>query len=93
MEKEKNEFVIDSDVKAEWALRKIKEAEEERDRQKNVANEMIEFYLNAREKAEEECENTKGYFYQKLYEYAESITMQETKARNLQYKLPSGKLR
>lgn len=89
-------FKIDNDLKAEWAVRKIHNAREERDRLVETARFEIDRYQaiisNAERRCEQETSNLKfmlqEYFlYQKAYGLTKATKTQET------YKLPSAKLK
>lgn len=77
-------FVIDSDTKAMWAIRKINEAKEERER-------LVSFYKAQIEKAEqEECARV-DRLMALLEDYAETLPMKDTKTQR-SYGLPGAKL-
>lgn len=78
-------FVIDDDGKAEWALRKVLEARQERDK-------MIEHYNKQIEIAKERCANTEAYMSELLRQYMETVPVKQTKTQS-SYSLPSGTIR
>lgn len=84
-------FVIDNDNKANWAIKKIKEATAEADRLLAiVAAEREE--LDAKEQAiEDKLENDTKYLKSLLYGYFETVESKETKTQK-SYKLLDGSL-
>lgn len=78
-------FVIDDDIKADWAVRKIATARAERDR-------LIDHFARQIEKANEECANTENAMTALLYEYLDTVPSKQTKTQR-SYKLPSGTIR
>lgn len=89
---EKEEFKIDSDILADWALDKIKEVESEFKRFESVAKEKISLLQIKLDKEKEQMENNRSFFESKLREYFEEVDKKETKTQ-LSYKLPSGNLK
>ena len=85
-------FVIDNDVKAEWALRKIRERAAERDRILETSWEIIESYKGViqteSDRAAEEIAGLEGM----LLRYFETVEHQTTKTQET-YRLPTGKLK
>lgn len=80
----KEMFEIDSDQKAEWALKKIAEARKDRDQ-------WISFYETQIEKVKHECDvNTANLEYM-LSEFFKTVPHKETKTQ-ASYVLPGGKL-
>ena len=85
LEEDKDErFVIDSDTKALWAIRKINEAKQERER-------LVAFYKKQIEKAEEEESIRVSRLMAMLEDYAGTVPMKETKTQS-SYALPGAKL-
>lgn len=84
-------FVIDSDAKAEWAIRKIAAEEAERDRLVAVCKEEIDRYSERKKEYEERCEGRVSSLKGLLREYFATITPKETKTQQ-KYELPSGSL-
>lgn len=85
-------FEIDSDVKAEWALRKIRERAAERDRIVEASAEIIETYKEAIktevDRAAEEIAGLEGMLLRYFGTREHNVTKtQET------YRLPTGKLK
>ena len=77
-------FTIDSDQKAEWAIKKIQEARKDRDFWKS-------YYKDLMDKTEAEYEaNVEGLEYM-LGEYFKTVPHKKTKTQEA-YQLPSGKL-
>lgn len=89
---ENNEqFVIDNDYKAEWALKQIKEHQAERDRLVNVCELAIQEYEAKIESYKKQCDYEVSGLINMLAQYFNSVEPKETKTQ-LNYKLPSGKL-
>lgn len=85
LEENKDErFVIDSDTKAIWAIRKINEAKQERER-------LVSFYRKQIEKAEQEEAARTDRLMALLEDYAGTVPMKETKTQS-SYALPGAKL-
>ena len=84
-------FVIDSDSKAEWAIRKIKELRSERDRLMHVCDQMIQEYQDLKYGYQEKCERESDYFLGQLRLYMSQVESKELKTC-YKYKLPSGDL-
>ncbi|MDQ2087182.1 host-nuclease inhibitor Gam family protein [Herbivorax sp. ANBcel31] len=89
---EKDEFIIDDDKKAEWALRKIAEERAEAQRYVNVCKSMILDYEEKIRKEEEKLSKKTSYLEFKLQQYFQSVEHKSTKTQKT-YKLPSGTLR
>ena len=85
-------FIVDSDVKAEWALRKIRERAAERDRIVEASAEIVETYHAAikteADRAAEEIAVLEGM----LQRYFETVEHSATKTQET-YRLPTGKLK
>lgn len=89
---DKKEFVIDSDIKAEWAIKIIKQEQAEQERLINIIDEEIEILKAKRERI---ADNNKTSFLQgKLAQYFESIAKENKKDLKtcIKYKLASGEL-
>ena len=85
------EFIIDSDVKAEWGLRKIREAQEERDRLLSLA-ELERARIEAEVKSiNDRFEHETGWIKVRLSEYFETVEHKKTKTQE-KYQLLSGSL-
>ena len=89
---ESEEFSIDNDHKAEWALRKIAEETIESQRYANVCDTVIAEYEFKKQKNKEQLDNKTSYLKQKLLEYFNSVEHKKTKTQET-YKLPSGTLK
>lgn len=87
-----NEFTIDDDKKAEWALKKIAEEREETQRYIEVCKSMILEYQEKIRKEEENLNKKTSYLEFKLQQYFQSVEHKSTKTQKT-YKLPSGTLR
>lgn len=81
---ESDRFVIDSDAKADWALRKIREQRED-------AARWRAYYLAQIAKAEESAQQTEAFFMALLERYFATVPHRSTKTQDA-YDLPSGKL-
>ena len=88
---EKKEFIIDNDLKADWACKVIKQEEAEKDRLINVINEEINLLELKKEKLENQFLNNTGFLKCKLNDYFNSVDKKEMKTC-LKYKLPSAEL-
>ena len=84
-------FSIVSDLQAEWALKKIKKAAEERDRLVGLANKEIEELTKQIEVFEQRYKSDTGFLQSKLFEYFTKVEHKETKTQET-YKLLSGSL-
>lgn len=88
---ENSGYVIDDDKKADWALEKIRQEREERDRLINLAKDKIDYYKQEIEKTESRCETSTSYLQSKLAAYFETVKHKETKTQE-SYKLLNGSL-
>ncbi len=70
---ENNEFIIDNDEKAEWALKKIAEERKEAQRYIDVCRSMILEYEEKIRKEEERLNKKTSYLESKLQEYFLSV--------------------
>lgn len=77
-------FVIDNDIKAEWAISKIREADAERKR-------WQQHYDNMMQKVNQSCDDTINAMKRLLAEYFDTQPHKATKTQE-SYKLPSGDL-
>lgn len=92
MDYELNEgFKIDNDNAADWAIKKIREEEEERDRLIAIAAAQIEALNSRIEDLNKYCESKTGYLRSLLIEYFNTVPHKETKTQET-YKLLSGSL-
>lgn len=85
-------FVIDTDAKAEWALKKIAAAHGERDRLIACCEQMIERYRDTIDKARDDAERDTSYLLYQLRAWFDRSAQKVTKTQAT-VKLPSGKLR
>lgn len=90
-EEGKQEFKIDSDYLADWALKKIKEEQAEHDRLVDLANKEIEEMKKQIDLLDLALEKRTGYLKSKLYEYFQTVEHKATKTQE-NYKLLSGSL-
>ena len=88
---EEQRFVIDSDAKAEWAIRKIAEEEAEHDRLIAVCQQEIDRYKAQQEAYTQRCESRTANLRALLQEYFGTVPVKETKTQQ-KYELPSGSL-
>ena len=88
---ENQSFVVDSDVKAEWAIKKIREEQAEHDRFVAVCQEMIEEYKLKIETAGKKLESDTAFFKSQLASYFVTVEKKCSKTQE-SYKLPSGTL-
>lgn len=86
-----NEFVIDSDILADWALRKIKEDAAESDRLVTLAEDEIKSLEKKIEEINKGFENRTAFLKGKLHEYFNKVEHKETKTQET-YKLLNGTL-
>lgn len=77
-------WVCDSDSKAEWCMKKIREARADRDR-------MVEWYKNAIETIKRQTDANTFSLEQKLREYFMTVPHRNTKTEE-SYTFPGGKL-
>lgn len=77
-------FVVDSDAKAAWAMRKIKEARDDRDR-------FVNWYKAKIKEIEEQTDFNTALLERMLAEYFASVPHKKTKTQE-SYSLPGGKL-
>ena len=85
------EFVIDNDEKAEWALRKIREATEERDRLLSLAQ-LERLRIDKEEEGiRSRFESDTGFLKVLLQNYFDTVQHKETKTQE-KYQLLSGAL-
>ena len=84
-------FVVDDDYKADWAVRKIQAAAEERDRLNDTRMKQIRALQRAVDEEDARCEQKTNYLRSLLQVYFEGVPHAKTKTQET-YKLPSGKL-
>ena len=85
-------FVVDTDEKAEWAIKKIAEERAEAQRYISVCQNAISTYQDKIEKAKADLDNKTSYFTFQLQRYMDTVKAKETKTQKT-YKLPSGTLK
>lgn len=90
-EEGKQEFKIDSDLLANWSIKKIKQETEEHDRLVEIAKGEIEELNRQIALLDKALENKTGYLKSKLQEYFMTVEHKETKTQE-SYKLLSGSL-
>lgn len=90
-EEGKQEFEIVSDMLAEWAIKKIKQEENEHDRLVAIAKAEIEELNRQIELLDKARDSRNNYLKSKLYEYFNTVAHKETKTQET-YKLLSGSL-
>ena len=84
-------FSIDSDDKAEWAIRRISEIRAESERLIAVSEHYIEFYRNKITDAQARCTERCDGLIAMLRSYFDSVPHKVTRTQQT-YALPSGKL-
>ena len=90
-EDQKENFSIENDSTAEWAVEKIKEAAEERDRLLALISEKEEELARKKLAILERYENSTSFLLFKLREYMGTVKVKSTKTQDT-YQLLSGKL-
>ena len=88
---EKQDFVVDSDSKADWCCKIIKQEQAEFERLSNTIDEEIEILKRKKEQLEQQLTNKTGYLKSKLADYFETVEKKELKTC-FKYKLPSADL-
>lgn len=84
-------FKIDSDAKAEWAIRKIAEEEAECERLVDCCEAEIDRYRARQDAYHERCEKRTANLRAMLLLYFGTVPVKETKTQQ-KYELPSGSL-
>ena len=84
-------FAIVSDLQAEWALKRIKKAREEKERLINIATAEIKELTEKIENLEAKTERENGYLKKLLFDYFSRVEHKESKTQET-YKLLSGSL-
>lgn len=85
------DFVIDNDTKAEWAIRKIREAQNEHDRIHALIDAEAKRLLERIEKNNKKLDADTSYLKYLLNNYMNTVKCKETKTQR-SYQLLSGKL-
>lgn len=91
MRAEENEFTIDSDEVAEWALKKVLAARQEKERLTALIDAERERLDRKQEDIDKRYENETSFLLFKLSEYFKTVEHKETKTQE-SYQLLSGKL-
>lgn len=77
-------FVVDDDQKADWCLKKIREAQAEKEK-------WADFYMTRMKQVFDRCDRTISFMEDKLKPYFATVPKKETKTQ-MSYQLPGGKL-
>lgn len=85
------EFVIDSDSKADWACKVIKQEQAETERLQNAIDEEIALLEEKKKYLQDQLQNKTAYLKGKLCMYFETVEKKELKTC-YKYKLPSADL-
>ena len=85
-------FVIDTDEKAEWSIKKIAEERAEAQRIISVCQDAIRRYNDTIKKTQDSLETKTGYLTFQLQQYMSTVKAKESKTQK-SYKLPSGTLK
>ena len=88
---ERQEFVVDSDSKADWCCKIIKQEESEIERLTATIDEEIEILKAKKERLQQQLVNKTAFLKGKLAEYFETVEKKELKTC-FKYKLPSADL-
>lgn len=91
MEFNEEQFTIDSDIKCEWAIKKIKEATAEADRLKAIIVAEREELDRKETEIDEKLKHETSYLKGLLFEYFGKVVHKKTKTQE-SYKLLSGSL-
>lgn len=84
-------FIIDNDSKAEWAIKKIKEAQDEHDRILALITEEEQKLALRKDQIAKKLESDTSYLKYLLNNYMQTVTCKESKTQKT-YQLLSGKL-
>ena len=88
----REEFVIDNDLKAEWAIKKLAEVEQEHDRLIAVCEQQINEYELKIEQYKQSKDSGTSYFKTQLFSYMQTCKTKATKTMH-SYQLASGQLK
>lgn len=88
---EKQEFVIDTDAKADWTLKVIQKERQEIERLTKTIDDEIELLKLKKQRIADSLDNKIGFLQGKLFEYFDTVQPREL-ASCYKYKLPSGEL-
>ena len=83
-------FAIESETEANWALRKIKQIEDQRKNNLELANAEIEKINSWKDQVNKQADNEVNHFQSLLDEYARKCRLADPKFKSL--KLPNGKI-
>jgi hypothetical protein len=84
-------FIVDNDQKAEWALLKIKNIRNEKNRLIDVCKVQLDYYNSLITGYENSAANEESYFLNQLESYFANVPHTQTKTLD-KYELPSGVL-
>ena len=84
-------FCVDNDSKAEWAIKKIKEAQDEHDRLLALVIEEEQLLQAKKEQIDKRLDSDTAYLRSLLMAYMESVKCKETQTQK-SYQLLTGKL-
>lgn len=90
-EVENDKFTIDNDVKATWALKVIKQEQEDTERFIRTVDKQIEELNIKKEELKADLDRRTGYLKGLLHQYFETVPHKETKTQQT-YKLLDGQL-
>lgn len=88
---EKQEFIINTDAKADWVLKIIQQERKEVERLTKAIDDEIELLKLKKQRIEEGLDNKAGFLKEKLFNYFKTVLSKELKTC-YKYKLPSGEL-
>lgn len=88
---EKQEFIIDTDLKADWALKIVQKERQEVGRLTKTIDEEIEMLKLKKQRIQNSLDTKVGFLQSKLFDYFKIITPKELKTC-YKYVLPSGEL-
>ena len=90
-EEESTGFIIDNDEKAEWAIRKIKEAQDEHDRLTSLIELELQKLDSRQNEIDQRLETDTAFLKGQLMAYMRGVKCKESKTQD-SYQLLSGKL-
>lgn len=91
-ENNKEVWIIEDDLSADWCIDRIKDVELEYKNFEDVANAKIKQIKDKLQEKRKEADNERSFFDWKLREYFNKLKHKETKTLK-KYDLPSGKLK
>lgn len=91
VEPQEEGFIVDNDKKAEWAVRKVKEAQDERDRLLELVAARKEELAEQERRINEQYAKATEYPMAQLSQYMSMVKTKQTKTQET-YQLLSGKL-